>query len=86
MCFILALSACATQRQERTATTGAIIGATTGAVIGAQSGNTAAGAVIGGVVGAAAGAVVGAPGNAAAQPRYQRGRHYRGYREHEHDD
>jgi len=72
LCSILVLTVCATQRQERTATTGAIIGATTGAVIGSQSDNIAAGAVIGGAIGA--------PGNEAAQPGYQRGY---GHRKHE---
>jgi len=85
LCSILALTACATQRQERTTTAGAIIGATTGAVIGSQSGNTAAGAVIGGAVGAAAGAVVGAPGNGKVRSGYQRGRGYRQHREGENE-
>ena len=58
---VLALGACATERQERTATTGAIVGATAGAVIGSQTNNTANGAIIGGMLGAAAGAVIGAP-------------------------
>jgi Glycine zipper len=63
---VLALGACATQRQERTATTGALVGATAGAVIGSQTNNTANGAVIGGILGAAAGAAIGA---AEAQPQ-----------------
>jgi len=82
LCSILALTACATQRQERAATTGAVVGAATGAVIGAQSDNTAAGAVIGGAIGAAAGAVIGAPGNNEARPGYRRS--YR-HREHENE-
>lgn len=66
---ILTLGACATERQERTATTGAIVGATAGAVIGSQTNNTANGAIIGGMIGAAAGAVIGAT-EARPQPVY----------------
>jgi outer membrane lipoprotein SlyB len=66
---VLALGACATQRQERTATTGAIVGAAAGAAIGSQTNNTANGALIGGMLGAAAGAVIGAS-DAQPQPVY----------------
>jgi len=59
--LLLALSACATERQERAATTGAIIVATAGAVIGSQNHSTAAGAAIGAAVGAAVGAASAAP-------------------------
>ncbi len=72
--LILLLSACATQHQERTTTTGALIGATAGAVIGSQSDRTAEGAVIGGVIGGLAGAIIGDNQQSyAAEPRYHRG-------------
>lgn len=72
---ILLLAGCATERQERAATTGAIVGATAGAVIGSQSDNTAEGAVIGGVIGGLAGAVLADDSNDvyASPPRYHRG-------------
>jgi len=57
---IISLSACATAQQERTATTGAIVGATAGAVVGSSTNDTARGAVIGGMLGAAAGAMIAA--------------------------
>ncbi len=67
------LAACATPHQERTTTTGALIGATAGAVIGSQSDRTAEGAVIGGVIGGLAGAIIGDDQRAsAADPRYHR--------------
>ena len=81
----LALGACATQHQERTATTGALVGATAGAVIGSQTDNTANGAVIGGILGAAAGAAIGA---ADAQPQpvyYPAPRYHRPAREYDRD-
>jgi len=71
--LILLLSSCATPHQERTTTTGALIGATAGAVIGSQSDHTAEGAVIGGVIGGLAGAIIGDDQRThAAAPRYHR--------------
>ncbi|RMG91905.1 MAG: tetratricopeptide repeat protein [Zetaproteobacteria bacterium] len=71
----LLITACATPHQERTTTTGAIIGATAGAVIGSQSDRTAEGAIIGGVLGGLTGAIIGQDDQIhAGQARYHRTR------------
>lgn len=81
--MLLLLAGCATERQERAATTGAIVGATAGAVIGSQSDRTMEGAVVGGVIGGLAGAVL-ADDNSndvyASGPRYHRNACARGER------
>lgn len=69
------LAGCATERQQRATTTGAIIGATAGAVIGSQNGRAAQGAVIGGILGGLAGAVLAGDGSDevyASGPAYHR--------------
>lgn len=75
---IISLAACATEHQERAATTGAIVGATAGAVVGSQSNDTANGAVVGGILGAAAGAMIGAD-NAPAPAYVPPARHSQRY-------
>jgi len=72
---VLLLAGCATERQQRAATTGAVVGATAGAVIGAQSDRTVEGAVIGGIIGGLAGAVLADDGSDnvyESEPRYHR--------------
>jgi len=79
----LGLSACATHRQERAATTGAAVGGVAGTIIGADSGQPLEGAIFGAIAGAVAGAIIAAPDSSAY---YGRHHHGDGHWHHHHGD
>lgn len=79
--LILGLSACATERQQRSATTGAVIGGAAGAVIGSSSGRAVEGAITGAIIGGVTGAIIAAP---QGDPYYGQHHHGNGHWHHHH--